>query len=202
MSFALLPTLAVFGGLAFLAGALYFIQRLRVRHRDVVVPTTLFWQAAVQDARARVFVRRFRHPLAYALLLLIAALIWLAVAEPRAASATGEQATVFLLDGSAGMAWGDRFERACAMLLEQVERLPDREAEVYLCGAWPRTLLRRGEHRVLLERRLERARPEACPSSLCRLSRSRLQIDMGHRLHHRSRRNSRYRNACLREPHR
>ena len=169
MSFLLLPTAAVVGGLALLAGLLYWMQRLRVRHKELVVPTTLFWRAAVQETRARVFVRRFRHPLAYALLLLIASLLWLAFAEPRTESVAGERAIVFVLDGSAGMAWGDRYERACATLIEQVGRLPDREAEVLLCGGWPRTLLRRGESSLLLERRLEGTRPEACPSSLERV---------------------------------
>ena len=168
MSFQLLPGLAVVAGIAALAGLLYVLQRLRVRHRDVVVPTTLFWRAAVQETRARVFVRRFRHPLAYALLLLIASLLWLAIAEPRGSDGRDERMTVFLLDGSAGMAWGDRFERARATLIEQVGRLPDGEAEVIFCGGWPRTLLRRGEHPILLERRLAAVSPEACPASVAR----------------------------------
>ncbi len=169
MSFALLPFVAVLGGLAALAGGLYLLQRLRVRHREVVVPTTLFWKAAVQETRARVLVARFRHPLAYALLLLIASLIWLAFAEPVARPARDKMATVFLLDGSAGMAWGDRFARARETLLEQVGRLPDGEAEVIFCGGWPRTLLRRGEHPILLERRLAELHPEVCPASLERV---------------------------------
>ncbi|MHC4954339.1 MAG: vWA domain-containing protein [Planctomycetota bacterium] len=166
MSFSLLPVSAVFGGLALLAGILFVLQRLRVRHKEVVVPTTLFWRAAVQETRARVFMRRFRHPLAYALLLLVAALLWLAFAEPVARADRERRATVFLLDGSAGMAWGDRFRRAQDTLTEQVSRLPDGEAEVVFCGGWPRTLLRTGEHPLLLESRLERMRPEACPASL------------------------------------
>jgi len=168
VSFQLLPAAAVFAGLAVLAGALYVLQRLRVRHRDVVVPTTLFWRAAVQETRARVLTRRFRHPLAYVLLLLIASLLWLAFSEPVGSNDSNEQATVFLLDGSAGMAWRDRYERAQETLLEQVRRLPTGTAEVIFCGGWPRTLLRRGEHPILLEERLKSTKPEACPASLDR----------------------------------
>jgi len=170
VSFASLPFVAVLGGLAALAGGLYLLQRLRVRHREVVVPTTLFWKAAVQETRARVLVARFRHPLAYALVLLIASLIWLAFAGPVVRPARDAMATVFLLDGSAGMAWGDRFARARETLLEQVGRLPDGEAQVIFCGGWPRTLLRRGEHPILLERRSADLSPEACPASLERAS--------------------------------
>jgi hypothetical protein len=169
VSFQLLPTAVVLTGVALLAGLLFVLQRLRVRHKEVVVPTTLFWRAAVQETRARVFVDRFRHPLAYLLLLLACCLLWLAFAEPVGRANRSERMTVLLLDGSAGMAWGDRFERAKRTLLEQVARLPERRAEVILCAGWPRTLLRRGEHRILLERRLERARPEACPASLERV---------------------------------
>ncbi|MHC4846920.1 MAG: vWA domain-containing protein, partial [Planctomycetota bacterium] len=99
----------------------------------------------------------------------ICCLLWLAFAEPVRGANASETNTVFLLDGSAGMAWGDRFERAKRTLLEQVARLPERKAEVIFCAGWPRTLLRKGEHRILLERRLERARPEACPASLERV---------------------------------
>jgi len=169
VSFQLLPVSAVVAGLALLAGGLYLLQRLRVRHRDVIVPTTLFWHAAAQETRARVFMRRFRHPIAYALLLLIAMLLWLAFAEPAGASDREERVTVLLLDGSAGMAWGDRFERAQRTLLEQVGRAPVGAVEVVFCAGWPRTLLRFGEHPILLEQRLEKLRPEACPASLERV---------------------------------
>ena len=170
MSFSTLPGFAVLVGLAALAAGLYWLQRLRVRHREVVVPTTLFWRAAVQETRARVLTRRFRHPLAYALLLGIASLLWLAFAEPAGSDGAEEGNTLFLLDASAGMAWGDRFERAKRTLLDQVGRLPAGQAEVIVCGGWPRTVLKREEHSILLERRLERVRPEACPSSLERVA--------------------------------
>ena len=69
--------------LAALAGALYLLQRLRVRHREVDVATTLFWHEAVHETRARVLVQRFRHPWAYALLLAISALLWSVVGAPE-----------------------------------------------------------------------------------------------------------------------
>jgi len=80
MSFTTLSPLSIALGLVGLAGVLYLLQRLRVRHREIDVVTTLFWREALQETRARVLVRRFRHPLAYAFVLAIAALLWLAFA--------------------------------------------------------------------------------------------------------------------------
>jgi hypothetical protein len=169
VSFQLLPAAAVLAGIAALAALLFLLQRLRVRHKEVVVPTTLFWQAAVQETRARVFVQRFRHPLAYLLLLVATSLLWLAFAEPVGGTDDRDRATIFLLDGSAGMAWGDRFERAKRTLIDQVSRVAERKAEVIFCGGWPRTLLREGEHPILLEHRLGNVWPMACPSLLERV---------------------------------
>jgi len=82
MNFSQLSPAAVFAGLAALAALLYALQRLRVRHREVTVPTTLFWKIAAEKAPARTFRERFRHPWAYLLFLLIASLLWLAFAGP------------------------------------------------------------------------------------------------------------------------
>ena len=88
MSFSNLPIGAVLAGIAALAGVLYALQRLRVRHRPVTVVTTLFWKEAVEETRARVLVHRFRHFWAYLLLLTIVSLLWIAIAAPRWGSAT------------------------------------------------------------------------------------------------------------------
>ena len=60
MSFANLAPLWVALDLGALVAGLYLLQRLRVQHRDLQVPTTLFWREAVEEARARVLVRRFQ----------------------------------------------------------------------------------------------------------------------------------------------
>ncbi|MDA1266224.1 MAG: hypothetical protein O2816_14175, partial [Planctomycetota bacterium] len=130
------PGLAIAGALA-LAGALFALQRLRVRHRQVTVVTTLFWKQAVEETRARVLTERFRHPLAYLLVLAIALATWFAAAGPRPTRA-GARDLVLLLDGSAGMGWGDRFEHAQTLLKEEAARLPAERRRVYFCGAEPR----------------------------------------------------------------
>ena len=167
MSFANLPVGWVLAGLAALAGVLLVLQRLRVRHREVTVVTTLFWQEAVQEARARVLTDRFRHPLAYLLVLLIASLAWLAAAEPRVGGDDGRD-HVLLLDASAGMGVEGWFDAAREELLADAAWAPRDRTTVILCGATPRTVLLPGESVLLLEKRLEGVAPEPCPETVTR----------------------------------
>lgn len=165
MSFSWMPTWAFLAGLAGLAAALFALQRLRVRHRTLIVPTTQFWREAVEETRARVFVQRFRHPWTYVLLVAIAALLWTAVAGPRAEDGDGAE-HVLVLDASAAMAVGDRFPAALEALEERVAELPRATTRVLVAGAHVRTLLDRGEERALLARRAAGLRPEACPATV------------------------------------
>ena len=165
MSFLNLGAGAFLLGLAAIAGGLYLLQRLRIQYREVEVVTTLFWKQAVEETRARALVRRFRHPLAYLLALAIGALIWLALAEPRP-DRDDEVDYVLLLDGSAGMGWGDRFARAQALLKEEAARLPAERRSVFFCGSEARLILDRGEEAYLLEPRLESLSPLPSPSSI------------------------------------
>lgn len=158
-------SLLVAGGLAVLAGAFFLLQRLRVRQRSVTVETTLFWKDAVEDARARVLVQRFRHPWVYAFLLLIASLLWLGFAGlERGGDAKGRQ--VVLLDGSAAMTASGRFDQAVNETVDYAKTLPTSNRWVVLCGSRPETVLRPGEDIELLRKRLEGVTPQACPSSI------------------------------------
>ena len=163
MSFPSIPWPALLAGWGAIAAGLFLLQRLRVRHRELEVVTTLFWREAVEDTRARVFVRSFRHPWAYLLFLAVASLLWFAASGLRLERDTGEQ-HVLVLDGSAGAGWAGRFEAARELLLEDAAALPAERREVWWCGASARLLLRRGEHVRLLEERLAGLAPEAAPS--------------------------------------
>ena len=165
MSFANLSLGSILAGLAAIAGMLYLLQRLRVRHRELPVVTTLFWKEAVEDARARVLVKQFRHPWAYLFVLGIAALLWFGAAGPKAKSG-GDREVVVLLDGSAGMTAGTEFEDTLALVNAEVESLPRDRRQVIFCGAQPRTLLARGEDALLLEHRSAGLSPEAVPESI------------------------------------
>ena len=101
MSFGLITLFGFFAGIAALAVALWAIQRLRVQHREVEVVTTLFWQEALKETRARVFVRRFRHWPAWLLLLAICSLLWMLFGQPEIQSNDSTQHVV-LVDWSEG----------------------------------------------------------------------------------------------------
>jgi hypothetical protein len=165
VSFSSLSTLSVTLGLLGLAGGLYLLQRLRVRHQEIDVVTTLFWREAVEETRARVLVRRFRHPLAYLLVLAIASLLWLAFAAPERGVQAGRE-YVCLLDTSAGMGHGNRLEAARERLFEVASELPTAHRRVLLCGGSVRTALAPGEETVLLEERLEGIEAQAAVSSV------------------------------------
>lgn len=166
MTFANLPLLAVLAGLAALAALLFALQWLRTRHVEVVVPTTLFWLAAARDAPVRVFWRRFRHWLAYLLILLICALLWLALAVPEVPSRRAVDFHVLFLDGSAHSARPGDLERAVAALKEDLEMLPADRREVIWGGAFNLKLLRAGEDALLLDQRLGTREAAPAPSAL------------------------------------
>lgn len=151
-------------GLLALAAALFALSRLRVRHRALIVPTTLFWREAIEETRARVFVQRFRHPLAYALVLGIAAALWLACAQPRTADANATR-HVLVVDASAAMA-GDRFAAAVAAVRERAERLPRDTTSIVLAGARPELALAADEPLATFDRRMESRRVDAHPPSV------------------------------------
>ncbi len=165
MSFTSMSPLAFGLGLAALAGVLYLLQRLRVRHREVPVVTTLFWHEAVHETRARVRTHRFRHPWAYALILAIASLLWAAAAGPVAKKATEHQ-FVCLLDSSAGMRRGELFESARLHLIDWVESLPRESRTVLAADQLGSPLLLPGEESSLLEGRWADLEPVASPCSI------------------------------------
>ncbi len=166
MSFVGLSPFWVGAGLVALSVLLYLMQRLRVQYREISVATTLFWRAAVQEAPARVFRQRFRHIWAYLLILAICSCLWIAFAEPRWDGTDDRERYVLLLDGSAGMARGDVFERTVGQLKKDVSSLPANRRRVLWVGGQVSTLLASGEHGLLLDRRLESMAPEASRSTM------------------------------------
>jgi len=166
MSFANLPLLGVLAGIAGIAALLFLLQLLRIRHVEVAVPTTLFWREAAREAPVRVLRGVFRHPLAYLLVLAICTLLWLAFAGPEAHDDRTSAYRVLFLDGSAHTAGGDDFEQAVDKLKADLAGLPEGRREVIWGGARNIKLLKAGEDRLLLDRRLASLAPEAAPSAL------------------------------------
>lgn len=152
-------------GLLGLGALLFVLQRLRVRHRSRLVVTTLFWREALDESRARTLFERFRHPLTYLLLALISGLLWLSVARIEGERNEG-LSHVFLLDGSATMGVGNRFEKAVDALAEALKEAPPERTEVLLCGETVDVILVPGDDRALLHERLRGAKPAGVPASV------------------------------------
>jgi len=163
-----LPNLPLWGigaGLIALAAGLFVLQMLRVRHRQLEVPTTMFWREAVEESRARVLRHRFRHPWAYVLLLSIASLLWLAIAGLTSDS-DDDRDYLLILDGSVGMTHPGAFDQAVGNLISDAEGLPANSREVWWSGAQTQLLLARGEHVLLLAERLIGKTPDRTSSAL------------------------------------
>jgi hypothetical protein len=139
VSFGLFSLPAVLMGVAALAGGLWLAQRLRVQHREVEVLSTIFWQAAREETRARVFVRRFRHWRAWSLLVVITSLLWLLLNQPQLRSWDGTRHIV-LLDWSVDDP--QVRQRDLNDALELAARLPDADREIIAVGTQLETLLR------------------------------------------------------------
>ena len=138
MSFGLLSAGWIMAGVGILAVGLWLLQRLRVQHREVEVLSTLFWDAAIEETRARVFVRKFRHWWAWLLLVGIASLMWILLGEPRQTSEGGVRHVV-LVDLSVAddeVRQGD-IELAAAF----AEGLPTGDREIVAVGTQMDSLL-------------------------------------------------------------
>jgi hypothetical protein len=144
---------------------------LRIRPQTVWVNTTLFWNQALRRTRARSLWERFRHPLTYLLLLLIAALLVVALAGPRPSRDSKKQEhTVFVLDLNSSMATDasegtTRLDLAKEKLAELVDQSawPEKFA-VVTAGSEPRLIHAMGDLRPMLEHRLETVEATSVPT--------------------------------------
>src|SRR5258708_30789370 len=100
-----------------LAGAAIFIPLLlilyflKLRRREMTVPSTLLWRKAIQDLQVNAPFQRLRRNLLLLLQLLLLALLCLALSRPVANFTPGAaKLTVILLDRSASMSAIEDFD--------------------------------------------------------------------------------------------
>lgn len=154
----------LFTGLAVLtAGVLAVLQYLRIRPHRVRVITTLFWQQAADQARARTLFERFRHPRTYLLLLAACLLLLLALAKPVLNARHMPHLMIALEAGLAMTAADHRFENALALLRAEVTSLPEGRVAVVIADPHPRLLKHFDDSLVVLEERLARVNAAADP---------------------------------------
>jgi hypothetical protein len=173
MTFTGIPFWAVAALIGAAAGILALLHLLRVRPRPLRVVTTLFWIQAAEAAKARTLLERFRHPLTYALLLLICSLIALALGRPeRRADWESRVSKVLVLHAGASMSARDaktgrtRLDAAAEALLAEARDLsPADHLAVLVADPWPRVLQGFEDPRPVLARRLAETKPAPQPAA-------------------------------------
>jgi hypothetical protein len=173
MQFAGIPGWAVAAVVAAAAGLLGVLHLLRVRPREIRVVTTLFWAHAVEQARARTLLERFRHPWTYALLLLLCALLAFALGQPRRTSEPANRMwEVIVVNGGASMtapdaeSGGTRFDAARQAAVAEADRLSlDDRLAVVIADPLPRLVHRFDEPRPLVRRTLRATAPADMPAA-------------------------------------
>ncbi len=153
-----------FTGLAVLtAGVLAALQYLRIRPRRVRVITSLFWQQAADQARARNLFERFRHPRTYLLLLAASLLVLLALAKPVFNAAHQPHRVIVLEAGLAMTATDNRFDNALELTRAEVASLDDDRVAVITADPYPCLLKHFDESLAALEDRLARVKAVDTP---------------------------------------
>ncbi len=148
MTFTGLPLSAVLLLAAGTAGLLAALHLLKIRPREVRVPTILFWKHAAESRSASTLLERFRHPLTYAFLTAISMLLALILGGPVFTGTSGEvRHTLFIVDGGPTMGireeGADRrpFAEALEAAFSEAARLPHGDhAALILADPWPRVV--------------------------------------------------------------
>jgi hypothetical protein len=163
MQFISMP-IWIFTGLAVLtAGVLAVLQYLRIRPRRIRVVTTLFWQQAADQARARTLFGRFRHPRTYLLLLAASLLVLLALATPVFHGARQPHRVIVLEAGLAMTAADHRFDNALELVRAEAASLGEDRVAVITADPRPRLLKHFDESLVALEDRLAKVNAADTP---------------------------------------
>lgn len=172
MTFAGLSAWAVAAIVLASAGALALLHLLRVRPHTVRVITTLFWAQAVERSLARTLLHRFRHPLTYALLLAICALLALALGRPQRRTSPPDRVhEVLILDAAASMSAPDaggrtRLDVARARARGEADDLGlDDRFAVIVADPWPRLVHAFDDARPMADIRLRDVRPAGASAS-------------------------------------
>lgn len=155
-----------------LGGLLVLLYLLRLRRREVTVPSTLLWRRAVQDVQANVPFQKLRRNLLLLLQLAALLLVVLCLGGPYVLGrSTAGHSLVLVLDGSASMAAtdvpGTRFGQARQEALRRVQQLaPGDQIAVLFCGLRPQVVCPFSGDRRRLTAVLQGLRPTQGPTRL------------------------------------
>ncbi len=126
-------------------GALVVLQRLRTQPTLVRVPTVMFWREALGRDEPRVWGRRWRRPLTFLLLALIAGLLSLMLSAPVWSGGGVGGATVLLMEAGLAMrgdatGGGSRLSEARQRVLQWIDGSEGAGLAVIVADPWPRVI--------------------------------------------------------------
>jgi|GEM_PF-4407052 len=165
MMFSNFSPFIFWAGLAAIAVGLYLLQRLKSKHSRIVVPTNYFWRQAVRETPVRVLMEKFRHWLAWLLILLICGLMWFVAAGAVFPKFNDHKEYILFLDGSVTSTAENEFEKNIEVLKSDLGHLPQSNREVIWSGSFHSLLLGKGESTALLDARLADYEPVVTPPS-------------------------------------
>ncbi len=173
MKFEGIPFAAGLAVIAGSAGILAILHLLRVRSRQLRVVTTLFWESAIEQPRARTLFDKFRHAKTYLLLLLICILLALTLMQPRfAGDSTGSICQVIVLDAGGSMSdvnsedGANSFEEAKKAVMQRVRQLSvDDQLALVAVNPWPRLIHDLDDPHVLAGKSIEGVRGSELPAA-------------------------------------
>ncbi|MCL2744951.1 MAG: VWA domain-containing protein [Planctomycetaceae bacterium] len=162
---------------------------LKIRLRQELVSTSMFWQQVFEERRSRSLWRRFRHLLSLLLCLLFLAVLAGSALEPVSESQKKAARCVIVVDNSASMNAHDAPTQSAAILkqtrLEQAKKELQtlltttdaaRQTAILTAGGQPQITVGFTDHLGTLRRGAESIRPTNHPSALVKTIELALQL--------------------------
>ncbi|MGD9494909.1 MAG: VWA domain-containing protein [Armatimonadota bacterium] len=155
-----------------LGAIIVLLYLLKLRRREVTVPSVLLWRRSVEDVQANAPLQRLRMNLLLLLQLVALTALVLGLAAPYVmARLLPNRTAVIVLDASASMratdVEGGRFEQAVARAREIAGAMTRRdELALIECGARPRVVVPLTSDRRRVLRALAGLRPTDCATNL------------------------------------
>ncbi len=155
-----------------LGGIIVLLYLLKLRRREVIVPSVFLWRRSVEDIQANAPLQRLRVNLLLLLQLLALTLLVVGIAAPFVmARLFPNRTVVIVLDASASMratdVTGSRFDEAVRRASEIAGAMTSRdEMALIVCGARPRVAVPLTGDRRRVLRALEGLAPTDCSTNL------------------------------------
>ncbi len=155
-----------------LAGAIILLYLLKLRRRELVIPSIALWRRAIQDIQANIPFQKLKRNLLLFLQLLALTAVVLSLASPFILTQRlGGRSTVIVLDASASMSATDatdsRFEQARRLARRIINGMGRQDqTALIISAARARVAIPFSRDQKALLRAVAAARPTHCPTNM------------------------------------